>query len=91
VKKPCRKSREGFFFVITAPSGGWKDPLIHRLREEFPQIRFSVSTTTAAPLREKCLGAILFREPGNLAEMVQRGNSRVAQITATNTALPGIS
>ncbi len=39
----------GFLFVVTAPSGAGKTTLIKRLRQEFPQIGFSVSTTTRAP------------------------------------------
>ena len=41
--------REGFLFVITAPSGAGKTTLIQKLRQEFPYIRFSVSTTTRLP------------------------------------------
>jgi guanylate kinase len=39
----------GFLFVVTAPSGAGKTTLISRLRQEFPLIRFSVSTTTRTP------------------------------------------
>jgi len=39
----------GFLFVITAPSGAGKTTLITRLRQEFSQIRFSISTTTRPP------------------------------------------
>lgn len=41
--------KRGFLFVITAPSGAGKTTLINRLRQEFPELRFSVSTTTRAP------------------------------------------
>ncbi|MBN2725570.1 MAG: guanylate kinase [Deltaproteobacteria bacterium] len=39
----------GFIFVISAPSGAGKSTLIKKLMEEFPELSFSVSTTTRKP------------------------------------------
>lgn len=64
----------GFLFVITAPSGAGKTTLITRLRQEFPQIRFSVSTTTRAPRPGEVHGReYFFVDPGTFADLVSRG------------------
>ena len=42
-------SRSGLCLVVCAPSGGGKTTLLRRLREEFPNLQFSVSCTTRAP------------------------------------------
>lgn len=68
------KRREGFLFVITAPSGAGKTTLIRRLQQEFPQIRFSVSTTTRAPRAGEVHGRdYFFVSRETFAGMVQRG------------------
>nr|WP_276599684.1 guanylate kinase [Nannocystis sp. SCPEA4] len=40
---------KGLLLVVSSPSGAGKTTLCRRLREEFPQIRFSVSYTTRPP------------------------------------------
>ncbi|MBQ7584845.1 MAG: hypothetical protein IJU40_01175 [Desulfovibrionaceae bacterium] len=42
-------SRPGLALVLSAPSGAGKSTLIHRLREEFPTLNYSISCTTRAP------------------------------------------
>ena len=39
----------GLLIVLSAPSGGGKTTLAHRLRGQFPEAQFSVSYTTRAP------------------------------------------
>ena len=39
----------GLLLVLSAPSGGGKTTLAHRLRAQFPEAKFSVSYTTRAP------------------------------------------
>lgn len=41
--------RLGLFMVLCAPSGAGKSTLIKRLRDEFPELSFSISATTRAP------------------------------------------
>ncbi|PKN27918.1 MAG: guanylate kinase [Deltaproteobacteria bacterium HGW-Deltaproteobacteria-22] len=63
----------GFLFVITAPSGAGKTTLISRLRQEFPQIRFSVSTTTRPPRAGEVHGRdYFFVDHGRFSDMVTR-------------------
>ena len=40
--------RSGLCLVVCAPSGGGKTTLLRKLREEFPNLQFSVSCTTRA-------------------------------------------
>lgn len=42
---PCR----GHLYIISAPSGAGKTTLIRKIRDERPEIRFSVSYTTRVP------------------------------------------
>ncbi len=41
----------GLLLVLSAPSGAGKTTLAHRLRQEFPDARVSISFTTRAPAR----------------------------------------
>ena len=41
--------RSGLCLVVCAPSGGGKTTLLRKLREEFPNLQFSVSCTTRPP------------------------------------------
>jgi guanylate kinase len=67
-------AKRGFLFVITAPSGAGKTTLITRLRKEFPQIRFSVSTTTRAPRPGEVHGRdYFFVDRGTFDDLVARG------------------
>ena len=67
-------AERGFLFVITAPSGAGKTTLITRLRAEFPQVRFSVSTTTRAPRPGEVHGRdYFFVDPPTFRGMVERG------------------
>ena len=49
VKECGRKNRSGALLIVCAPSGAGKSTLIGKLREEFPEIAFSISCTTRAP------------------------------------------
>lgn len=44
-----RPKRKGQVLVLCAPSGTGKSTLVKRLREEFPQVGFSISCTTRPP------------------------------------------
>ena len=41
--------REGFLYIISAPSGTGKTTLLKRVMDYFPEMRFSVSYTTRPP------------------------------------------
>lgn len=41
--------RRGLLVVVSSPSGAGKTTLCHRLMQEFPKVRFSVSCTTRKP------------------------------------------
>ncbi len=43
------ETRRGVVLVLSAPSGAGKSTLVARLRQEFPDIAYSVSYTTRAP------------------------------------------
>ncbi len=40
---------QGFAIVLSGPSGAGKSTLFHRLKEDFPQLLFSISCTTRPP------------------------------------------
>jgi guanylate kinase len=47
-------------FIISAPSGSGKSTLTHRLLNETPNLRFSISYTTRAPRGQECDGKDYF-------------------------------
>jgi len=47
-------------FIISAPSGSGKSTLTHRLVQEVPNLRFSISYTTRAPRGQECDGKDYF-------------------------------
>jgi guanylate kinase len=47
-------------FIISAPSGSGKSTLTHRLLQEVPNLRFSISYTTRAPRGQECDGKDYF-------------------------------
>jgi guanylate kinase len=47
-------------FIISAPSGSGKSTLTHRLVQEVPNLRFSISYTTRAPRGRECDGKDYF-------------------------------
>jgi guanylate kinase len=47
-------------FIISAPSGSGKSTLTHRLLQEVPNLRFSISYTTRAPRGRECDGKDYF-------------------------------
>ncbi len=64
----------GFLIVITAPSGAGKTTLISALRQEFPELGFSVSTTTRSPRPGEVDGRDYhFVEDAVFSRMVEEG------------------
>jgi guanylate kinase len=49
-------TRQGFIFILSAPSGAGKTTLYNGLREVYPDIELSVSCTTRAPRRGEFAG-----------------------------------
>ena len=63
----------GLLLVVSSPSGAGKTTLCMRLRDEFPQLRFSVSYTTRAPRPGEVHGReYYYVDPGQFSEMVAR-------------------
>ncbi|MBL9101418.1 MAG: guanylate kinase [Myxococcales bacterium] len=63
----------GLLLVVSSPSGAGKTTLCMRLRDQFSQIRFSVSYTTRAPRPGEVHGReYYFVDPGVFSEMVAR-------------------
>lgn len=49
MKAPSPKDADLILLIISSPSGAGKTTLCHRLLQEFPELRFSVSHTTRKP------------------------------------------
>ena len=63
----------GLLLVVSSPSGAGKTTLCTRLRQEFDQLRFSVSYTTRAPRPGEAHGReYFFVDPADFTEMVAR-------------------
>jgi guanylate kinase len=63
----------GLLLVVSSPSGAGKTTLCTRLRDEFPQLRFSVSYTTRSPRPGEAHGReYYFVDRGVFSEMVAR-------------------
>ena len=63
----------GLLLVVSSPSGAGKTTLCTRLRQEFAQLRFSVSYTTRAPRPGEQHGReYFFVDPADFTEMVAR-------------------
>jgi guanylate kinase len=70
--KPGDKPR-GLLFVVSSPSGAGKTTLCNRLRAEFANLAFSVSTTTRPPRPGETHGVeYLFVDQPNFQEMIAR-------------------
>jgi guanylate kinase len=64
----------GLLLVLSAPSGGGKTTLAHRLRAQFPEAKFSVSYTTRAPRGAEQDGRDYhFIDTNTFREMVEGG------------------
>ena len=64
---------KGLLLVVSSPSGAGKTTLCRRLREEFPQLTFSVSYTTRAPRPGETHGVeYFFVDRDVFTEMVAR-------------------
>lgn len=90
--------RNGFAIVLSAPSGAGKTTLLHRLRAEFPDVRFSVSCTTRPKRPDEEDGRDYFfisreefikmRESGGFAEWAEvHGNLYGTPLAPVNTML----
>ncbi len=65
----------GLLIVLSAPSGGGKTTLAHRLRGQFPEAKFSVSHTTRAPRGAEQNGRDYhFVDTTTFHQMVERGD-----------------
>lgn len=63
----------GLLLVVSSPSGAGKTTLCARLRQEFEQLRFSVSYTTRPPRPGETHGReYFFVDPADFTEMVAR-------------------
>ena len=91
-------SRLGQAFIVCAPSGTGKSTLIARLREEFPQIAFSLSCTTRTPRPGEVDGRdyrfvdreefLSLRDAGHFAEWAEvHGNFYGTPLDATRKLL----
>lgn len=70
--KPGETPR-GLLFVVSSPSGAGKTTLCNRLRAEFGNLAFSVSTTTRPPRPGETHGVeYLFVDPPTFQEMIAR-------------------
>ena len=64
----------GLLLVLSAPSGAGKTTLAHRLLQEFPEARFSISTTTRAPRGKEQDGVDYhFVDTRTFNQMIDRG------------------
>jgi guanylate kinase len=65
----------GLIFVVSAPSGAGKTTLIEKLRKEFPELRYSVSTTTRKPREGEINGeSYHFVDESKFSQMIKEGD-----------------
>jgi guanylate kinase len=65
-------SDDFLLLIVSSPSGAGKTTLCNRLREEFPELRFSVSHTTRRPRPGEVDGREYhFVEPATFEQMIQ--------------------
>ena len=57
---PPLNPRRGRLFILSAPSGAGKTTLCQALRERFPDLKYSVSSTTRPPRKGECDGVDYF-------------------------------
>jgi len=66
--------RTGTLFVISAPSGAGKSTLIARIRQIFPDMRYSISCTSRPPRKGEAEGVdYYFTRTDKFRMMIQRG------------------
>ena len=71
--KPPGRTARGLLLVVSSPSGAGKTTLCNRLRDEFPNLGFSVSYTTRPPRPGETDGVEYnFVEPQTFQEMIAR-------------------
>jgi guanylate kinase len=68
-------SDDFLLLIVSSPSGAGKTTLCNRLREEFPELRFSVSHTTRRPRPNEVDGREYhFVDPASFEQMIQRAS-----------------
>ena len=66
-----RRGGRGVLLVVSSPSGAGKSTLCNRLREEFPNLEFSISHTTRKPRPGETHGVeYYFEDPQTFQEMI---------------------
>lgn len=68
-----RNMGKGTLFVISAPSGAGKSTLIARIRQIFPEIRYSISCTSRSPRKGEIQGVhYYFVNKDEFLKMIER-------------------
>ena len=71
---PQLAKRQGIIFILSAPSGAGKTTLYHGLKQNYPDIRLSVSCTTRARRRGEVAGThYRFLSDGQFDVLKRRG------------------
>ena len=73
--EPHRRVAHGRVVVLSGPSAVGKSSVVRRLREQVPDLRFSVSATTRAPRPGEVDGVDYhFVSPGEFQQLIDRGD-----------------
>ena len=73
--EPLRRVAHGRVVVLSGPSAVGKSSVVRRLREQVPDLRFSVSATTRAPRPGEVDGVDYhFVSPGEFQQLIDRGD-----------------
>ncbi len=73
--EPDRRAAHGRVVVLSGPSAVGKSSVVRRLREQVPDLHFSVSATTRAPRPGEVDGVDYhFVSPGEFQQLIDRGD-----------------
>jgi guanylate kinase len=73
--EPHRRAAHGRVVVLSGPSAVGKSSVVRRLREQVPDLHFSVSATTRAPRPGEVDGVDYhFVSPGEFQQLIDRGD-----------------
>ena len=76
--EPHRPVAHGRVVVLSGPSAVGKSSVVRRLREQVPDLRFSVSATTRAPRPGEVDGVDYhFVSPGEFQQLIDRDGLRI--------------